>query len=175
MHYSLRALLLVLALGTAAFSSCGPQVTRNNSSLIDDLSGVWTYSIEAGSSDGRIPDSTAVFVVSGMNYTIYDYENGRYSKSRHGEVVGQEGVYFMQNESSYYSPHFLIENNGKKFLTLNKHHYDKYVKTGQINVVTLIRTADELDFSRPPPRVSIETAGLPFHDEFPELHRQNRQ
>jgi hypothetical protein len=175
MHYLLRTLLILLAVGPMVLVSCGPTITRNNSGLIDDLSGVWTYSIESGSSDGRIPDATSVFVVNGMNYVIYDYANGRYSKARHGEVVGEEGVYFMQNEASYYSPHFFIENNGQKLLTLNKYHYDKYIKTGQINVVTLIRTADELDFRNPPPRVSIETVGLPFYDDHPELRKPNPQ
>jgi hypothetical protein len=170
MRYRLRTLLMV---ATLSITSCGPEITRNNSSLINDLSGVWTYAIESGSSDLRIPDSTSVFVVNGMNYKIYHYAHGRYSLSRYGEVVGQEGVYFMQNEASFYSPHFFVENDGQKILIFNKFDYDKYIKTGQINVVTLIRTADKLDFSRPPPRASIQQVGLPFYDDYPELRKPN--
>src|SRR4051812_5784508 len=111
MRYRLRTLLIVLALGPMVLASCGPEITRNNSSLIDDLSGVWASSVESGPPDLSVPDSATVYVIRGMSYVIYDYENGRYVKARHGEVVGEEGVYFLQNEASYYSPKFFIEHN----------------------------------------------------------------
>ena len=172
MRYRLRTLMIVLALGPM-LSACGPAITRNNSSLIHDLNGVWTYSIESPSSDGNIPDSTTVTVVSEMKYTHYNYASGRYSKYSAGEIVGQEGVYFFQNEASYYSPNFFVENSGTKILILNKLDYDKYIKTGQISTMTLIRTADKLDFSRPPPRASIQTVGLPFYDNYSDLRNPN--
>jgi len=162
-----------LAIGPMLLTSCGPEITRNNSSLIDDLDGVWTYSIESGSDNGSIPDSTTVTVVSQMKYTIYSYASGRYSKYRQGEVVGEEGVYFFQNEASYYSPMFFIESGGYKLLIFGKHDYGTFIKTGQFDAITLIRSADQLDFRKPPHRISMAAVGLPFHDDHPELGRSN--
>jgi hypothetical protein len=173
MRYRLRTLLIVLALGPMLLTSCGPEITRNNSSLIDGLDGVWTYSIESGSDNGSIPDSTSLWVVSGMKYKCYDYAAGRYSISHHGEVVGEEGVYFLQNYASYYSPMFFIESGGYKLLIFGKHDYGTFIKTGQFDAITLIRSADQLDFRKPPPRISMAAVGLPFHDDHTELGRSN--
>jgi hypothetical protein len=172
-RYTLRTLLILLAVGlTMVGSSCRREITRDVSSLIDDLSGVWTHAVEAGSIDGSEP-ATSVIVVRGRNYTIYDYRRGRYSTYRRGEVIGQEGVYFLQNEASYYSPQFFVENDGHKILISTKGDYDRFISTGKIDVSTLIRSADQLDFGRPPPRPSIETVGLPYYDDYPELRKQN--
>jgi hypothetical protein len=172
-RYSLRTLLTLLAVGLAIIgSSCRPKITRDVSSLIDDLSGVWTYAIEAGSIDGSEP-ATHVTVVQGRNYTIYDYRRGQYSTYRRGEVIGQEGVYFLQNEASYYSPQFFVENDGHKFLISTKRDYDKFISTGKINITTHIRAADQLDFGRTPPRRSIEALGVPYYDDYPELRNHH--
>jgi hypothetical protein len=153
MQFRLRTLMIVVAI---VVTSCGPKITRNDSSLIDDLSGVWTFPTEQRG-------DPSVLVVDGMKYTIYEYtpRNG-YSVYRRGEVIGEEGVYFFQNEASYYSPSFFIERDGRKFLIPNKHDYDKFVRTGRLEVLIDIRVADNLDFSKPPPRVSMETLGLPY-------------
>src|SRR5688572_13319042 len=114
-RYRLRTLLIVLAIGPLLLASCGPKITRHNSSLIDDLSGVWTFPTEQ-------QGEPTVTVVEGMKYTIYEYtQRTGYSVYRRGEVVGEGGVYFFQNEASYYSPCFFVEHNGQKFLIPNKH------------------------------------------------------
>ena len=164
-HLAITTVMIVLAF----LSACKPRVTRNISSLIHDLSGVWTYSLESGPSNGSIPDSTTVTVVDGMNYIIYEYGSGRYSEYRRGEIVGQEGVYFFQNEASYYSPKFFVENSGRQCLILNKLAYDKFVKSGQLDAMVEIKVAEKLDFRAPPPRVSVETVGLPYYDDYAEL------
>jgi hypothetical protein len=157
MQYRLRTLLIVVAIGPPlVLCSCGPKITRNNSSLIDDLSGVWTLPTEQ-------QGDSFVTVIDGMKYTIYEKSpRGRYSVYRRGEVVGEEGVYFLQNEASYYSPYFFVEHNGYRFLIPGRHSYDKFIRTGRLEVLIEIRVADTLDFSKPPPRVSIETLGLPY-------------
>jgi hypothetical protein len=166
-----RLAIATLTVVLAFVSACKPKVTRNNSSLIHDLSGVWTYSLESGRSNGAIPDSTTVTMIDGMNYIVYEYGSGRYSEYRRGEIVGQEGVYFFQNEASYYSPKFFVENNGRQCLILNKFSYDKFVKSGQLNAEVEIKVAEKLDFHHPPPRVSVETMGLPYYDDYAELRK----
>ena len=151
---------LILILPLLTLSACKLSVTRNNSPLIDNLDGVWTYPKEQ-------PGDTSVTVIKGMRYRIFDYyEDTGYELSRSGEVWGQEGVYFCPNEASYYSPKFFVEKNDQRFLILNKNDYDKYIREGRLEVSVLIRVADELDEGKPPIRLSIEVLGLPYDNPF---------
>jgi len=155
-------LMLVLALSV----SCKPVVTREVSPLIDDLSGVWLYPKEL--TDDPNDEKTAL-VIDNRSYAYYDYSNQHgYERSRSGNILGQEGVYFFPNEASYYSPKFFVKRDGKQFLILNRLAFERYVKDDRIDLLVLIRVSDKLDMSNPPQQPSIESLGLPYDNPFLE-------
>ena len=159
-HVVLLIPLLVLT------ASCKPADTRYKSSLIDDLSGVWVYPHECSTGEN---DEKSLLVVDRNSYTYYDYSNQHgYEQSRSGDIMGQEGVYFFPNEASFYSPKFLVERNGQRFLVLNKLDYEQYVKNDRLDLPVLIRACDKLDLNQPPPQLSIEILELPYDNPFLE-------
>ena len=153
----------VLILSVFLMVACNPTITRNSSSLIDNLDGVWTYPKEQ---EGDI----SVTVISGMRYETYDYyDDHGYELSRAGDIMGQEGVYFFPNEASFYSPKFYLETNDEQALIINKFSYNKYIREGRLDVAILLRVSDTLDKSKPPVRTSIEMLGLPYDNPFNEV------
>jgi hypothetical protein len=152
--------LVPLVLLAMALTACHRgESSRNDSSLIDNLTGVWVYPSEQ-------PGDASVTIIEGMRFKIYDYSQQGYKLSRQGEVWGQEGVYFFPDNASYYSPKFFVEHEGAKLLILNKHDYDKYVRDGQLETAIWMRVGDTLDFNNPPTRPSIKSLGLPYNNIY---------
>jgi len=133
-----------------------------NSSLIDDLNGVWVTPSEAGTGY-----NTRITVIKDMKYVGYRYNEKEMDLVDdfvlRGPVLGESGVYFLPNRAALYGPKFLVENNGYKFF-LNKDAYDDYLRNGKVSIYTLIRVSDSLDFKSPPIRPSLRVLGLPFEN-----------
>ena len=154
-----RALLLsALTLLTA----CEQRVSRYDSSLRDDIAGVWVYPREQ-------TGVTTVLFTDGVTWKSYEYAENSISTRKDaksydsGEVLGQEGTYFFANKGNFYSPDFLVRTpTGKDIFIRSRSSYDRFKETGRIPYQVIVRVARTLDPQKPPERPSIETLGLPY-------------